>query len=121
MSDILKRIHSPASVRNDPNGNLFGAIPWSEHEAIERAVEIGITMNDNQWDIVLFVRDYYRGRGDEASAREVMKALGEEFAGDGGRKWLYQCFPGGPVNQASFIAGIPIPSGASDPSFGSRL
>jgi len=121
MTDILKRIQSPASVHNDPQVNLFEATPWSEHEAAKRAAAIDIEMDDNRWDIVLFVRDYYRGRGADASAREMMKALQEEFTGDGGRRWLYQCFPGGPINQAAYIAGVPTPSGATDPSFGSHM
>lgn len=118
MSDILKHIRYPASERNDPEGNLSALTPWSEHAARQRARELGLELTEDHWDVVLFVRDYYRGRGSDANAREIAHALEEEFAQDGGRRWLYRMFPGGPVSQAAFIAGIPEPQGARDPSFG---
>jgi tRNA 2-thiouridine synthesizing protein E len=118
MSDILKQIRNPAGGHNDPQGNLAGLEPWSEEAAARRAAELGIELSEDHWDVVLFVRDYYRGRGAEAKAREILGALEEEFADDGGRRWLYRLFPGGPVLQAAHIAGIPEPDGASDPSFG---
>ena len=118
MSDILKSIRNPASRRNDPDGNLAELSPWSEKEALDRAGELGIEMDSDRWDVTLFVRDYYRGKGAQASAREILQALEAEFAQDGGKRWLYKLFPGGPVTQASQIAGIPMPRGASNPSFG---
>jgi len=119
MSDILKHIRHPASERNDPNGNLLDPGPWSEKTAVQRAAAAGVEMSDDHWDSVLFVRDYYRGRGTEANAREILGALEEEFARDGGTPWLYRMFPGGPVLTSCVIAGIPEPGGARDPSFGS--
>ena len=118
MSDILKSIRNPASSRNDPNGNLSELDAWSEQAALDRAAEIGLEMTSDRWDVTLFVRDYYRGKGKQANAREILQALEEEFAQDGGKRWLYRLVPGGPVTQASQIAGIPLPSGASNPSFG---
>lgn len=119
MADILKHIRHPSSNRNDPDGNLLDIDAWSEQEAVRRAEALGIELTENRWDIVLFVRDYYRGRGAEASAREIMNALEDEYAQDGGKRWLYRQFPGGPVYQASRIAGIPVPEGTTNPSFGS--
>ncbi len=119
MSDILQHIRSPASSQNDPDGNLLELAPWSEDAAVARAQELGIELSNDHWDVVLFVRDYYRGRGEKAKAREITKALVEEFAEDGGKKWLYQLFPRGPVTQASHIAGIQVPGGTNDSSFGS--
>ena len=118
MTDILKHIRYPATDRNDPDGNLLQLEPWSEEAALRRAEENGVEMSSDHWDVVLFVRDYFRGRGDAADAREIMNALEQEFADDGGKRWLYRLFPGGPVTQAARIAGIPEPGGASNPSFG---
>ena len=118
MSDILKFIRHPSGSSSDPEGNLLTVGAWSEPGAMQRAEEAGVQMTDDHWDVVLFVRDYYRGRGDKATAREILNALEVEFSGDGGKKWLYRLFPNGPVTQASFIAGIPEPSGARDASFG---
>lgn len=118
MSDILKQIMHPASQKNDPDGNLLQIGPWSASEADARAQLLGLEMTDDHWDVVLFLRDYYRGRGSEADAREITEALEDEFAEDGGRQWLYRLFPGGPVMQASQVAGIPLPPHTVNPAFG---
>jgi tRNA 2-thiouridine synthesizing protein E len=118
MSDILKQIMHPATQNNDPEGNLLQLGPWSASDAEQRAKDLGVSMTDDHWDVVLFLRDYYRGRGREADAREVLIALEKEFTDDGGRRWLYKLFPGGPVMQASQIAGLPLPAHTADPAFG---
>lgn len=118
MSDILKHIMHPATQQNDPQGNLLELGPWSAADAEARADELGLSMSGDHWDVVLFLRDYYRGRGGQADAREISEALEAEFAADGGRQWLYRLFPGGPVMQASQIAGIPIPPHTLNPAFG---
>ena len=118
MSDILKHIMHPASQQNDPQGNLLDIGPWSAADAEARARDLGLTMSDDHWDVVLFLRDHYRGRGGQADAREVSDALEEEFAADGGRQWLYRLFPGGPVLQGSQIAGIPLPAHTVDAAYG---
>ncbi len=118
MADILKHIRHRGSNNNDPDGNLLDIDSWSEQDAVRRAEALGIELTENRWDIVLFVRDYYRGRGADAPAREIMNALEKEYAEDGGKRWLYKQFPGGPVLQASTIAGIPLPLGTTNESFG---
>jgi len=109
----------PASNSNDPEGNLLDETPWSEQEAEARAEALGVGLTDDRWNVVLFVRDYYRGRGEQATAREMLNAMSEEYTEDGGRRWLFKLFPGGPVIQACRIAGVPVPKDAADPAFGS--
>jgi tRNA 2-thiouridine synthesizing protein E len=118
MSDILKHILHPAAQQNDPNGNLLELGPWSAAAAEQTARELGIEMSDDHWDVVLFLRDHYRGMGEQADARAMTEALEQEFATDGGRKWLYKLFPGGPILQGTRIAGIPQPAGTTNPAFG---
>jgi tRNA 2-thiouridine synthesizing protein E len=48
-----------------------------------------------------------------------MRELDQEFAAEGGRRYLYDLFPRGPILQASRIAGLPLPPGTLDRSFGS--
>jgi tRNA 2-thiouridine synthesizing protein E len=63
----------------------------------------------------------YFSRNDkpDVSIRELHDALDERFHSRGGMKYLYKLFPGGPVAQGCELAGLPVPAGAKDKSFGS--
>lgn len=112
-------INKATTTQNDPEGNMFGLAPWSPMFAQRQAEAEGIFLTDEHWEIVIFLRERYREHGDARSAREVLKELEEEFSDGRGRRSLYELFPGGPVSQASRIAGLPLPPYSSDPSFGS--
>ncbi len=45
--------------------------------------------------------------------------LEEKFHSKGGMKFLYKLLPNGPVSQGCLLAGIDIPAGNVDLSFGS--
>ncbi len=111
MFDINKAL----SARNDPEGHMFGLAHWSPMFARQQAETEDIVLADEHWAII----NYLRERGDAKNAREIMHELEERFTDGCGRGILYDLFPGGPVSQASRIAGLPVPPYASDPSFGS--
>lgn len=92
---------------------------WTRAEAEEIAAAESIRMTDDHWAVVEFLREYYQSNGAPEHARQVTDALGARFAADGGLKYLFTLFPGGPVSQGNRIAGIPVPADSSDPSFGS--
>lgn len=115
MLDINKATNNP----NDPEGNMFGLAHWSPLFAKQLAEIEGIVLTDEHWAIINFLRERYRAHGDAKSAREIMDDLEENFTDGRGRGILYELFPGGPVSQASRIAGLPLPPYSSDPSFGS--
>jgi TusE/DsrC/DsvC family sulfur relay protein len=114
MLDINKAV----AARNDPEGYMFGLARWSPLVAKLRAHSEGIFLTDEHWAIINYLRERYREHGDAKSAREIMKELEEKFTDGHGRGILYELFPGGPVSQASRIAGLPLPPYSSDPSFG---
>ncbi|RMD68686.1 MAG: TusE/DsrC/DsvC family sulfur relay protein [Gammaproteobacteria bacterium] len=91
---------------------------WSEEEARKIAAEEGIELTEDHWEVINFLRAYYKEHGQPKYARQVLEALEERFADKGGRKYLYQLFPKGPVNQGTRIAGLPHPLYTVDPSFG---
>ena len=112
-------INKATTAVNDPEGNMFGLAPWSPLFAQHQAEAEGLVLTDEHWEIVIYLRERYRERGPATSAREIQKELEQKFSDGHGRSSLYQLFPGGPVSQASRIAGLPLPPYSSDPSFGS--
>lgn len=104
----------------DPDGNLYDLNAWSREVAKRQAIEEGLgELSDIQWRVVYTLRGLYRKNGRAANARSVIKHLEADFAAEGGRRFLYQAFPNGPVTQGSRLAGVPAPPYASDNSFGS--
>ena len=112
-------VNKATTIQYDPEGNMFGLDPWSPLIAQQQAKAEGIFLTDEHWEIIIYMRERYRECGDAKSAREVLRELEEKFSDGHGRRNLYELFPGGPVSQASRIAGLPLPPYSSDPSFGS--
>lgn len=118
FTEILEGARDPAALRYDPNANLETLQTWSVAVGEERARDLGIEMTEDHWEVVLLLRDYFCDGGEDLDALQMLNALAREFSADGGKRFLYQLFPGGPVTQGSQIAGIPLPPSAQDASFG---
>jgi len=99
------------SFPNAPEG-------WNQEVAIKSAHDMGIELNDNHWDIVKALQEYF-SKNEKVKRRELTDALEERFHQQGGLKHLYHLLPGGPVAQGCEIAGIEPPSGSVDQHFGS--
>lgn len=119
MLDINKVIRDARLLETDPEGNLFDLQHWSPLVAQHLAEAEGIVLTDEHWKIIIYLRERYRYLGMAGSARELLRELEAKFCDGHGRKELYELFPGGPVSQASRIAGLPLPPYSSDYSFGS--
>lgn len=94
---------------------------WSRETGERTAAEEGVDMTDTHWAVVDFLRDYYPKHGSTPSGPDVAEALDKAFAEQGGSASLHQLFPKGPVAQGSRIAGLPVPTGSVDESFGSAM
>jgi tRNA 2-thiouridine synthesizing protein E len=112
-------INKATTLQHDPEGNMFGLEHWSPLTAKRLAEAEGIFLTDEHWAIINFLRERYREHGNAKNARELLGELEENVSDGHGRRGLYELFPGGPVSQASRIAGLPLPPYSSDPSFGS--
>lgn len=93
---------------------------WDAEKAAKLAREENIELTDNHFEVLEFLRQFYRDRDNKIRhAREITEALEDEFESKGGLKYLYSLFPNGPVNQGGKIAGLPTPKDSTDKSFGS--
>lgn len=103
------------------NGNTFGAdeegyltdiSQWNEELAVLIAQDEKIEMNDDHWEVVKFLREYYEEYQIAPAIRVLTKAVKKRMGADkGNSKYLYDLFPYGPAKQACKIAGLPKPTG----------
>ncbi|UCG98700.1 MAG: TusE/DsrC/DsvC family sulfur relay protein [Burkholderiales bacterium] len=93
---------------------------WSREAAIETAQQEGLTLQDDHWEVVRGLQEFY-DRHEEGAVKlsELHDALEEKFHYKGGVKYLYTLLPGGPIAQGCRLAGLKPPGGAVDKSFGS--
>jgi tRNA 2-thiouridine synthesizing protein E len=106
-------------MTDDPDGRLSALASWSEGIARNLAKEEGVLMTEEHWEVVRLLREHYRLHGHDMSGTRLLNALAEPFGARGGKKHLFELFPGGPVSQGCRIAGIPLPPYSNDPAFGS--
>ncbi|MBS1136668.1 MAG: dsrC [Proteobacteria bacterium] len=70
----------------------------------------GITLSDDHWKVVHYMRDQYREHGHTPNFRNMLKDMEEVLPGVDS-KALYDLFPTGPAKQGAKVAGLPKPFG----------
>lgn len=91
---------------------------WDIQVAHSVATEDGLTLNEDHLELIRALQEYYT-KVEFPKLRQVKDALEERFHNRGGLKYLHQLIPGGPVAEGCRLAGLEIPAGAVDKSFGS--
>lgn len=92
------------------DGFLVDLTDWSESVAVEIASLNDIELTDLHWEIVLFIRNYYKHFKHLPNARVFTKAIKKQFGEEkGNSRYLHKLFPQGPLKYACKIAGIPKP------------
>ena len=97
-----------AMPARDAEGYLVEPDDWNEDLARLLAREESIELNDDHWDAIYFMRDYYQEHQIAADARFVIKHLADRMGKDAHKK-LFELFPYGYVKQACKIAGMRRP------------
>lgn len=70
----------------------------------------GITLTDDHWKVVNYLRDEFREHGQTPNFRHMLKGMAEVIPGCES-KTLYDLFPLGPAKQGAKVAGLPQPLG----------
>ena len=120
MTSLIDEIRSGGAAA--PADAAFPHAPegWSRAQALERAREEGLTLEDGHWTALRALQEYFaRHEPTAIHLRELHDALDEKYHRQGGIRHLYLLFPGGPVAQGCRLAGLKAPAGATDRGFGS--
>jgi len=118
MADSMSDVMTPnLAAQRDPD---FPKAPkdWTRAAAEQTAEDEGVTLTDDHWEAVRALQSYF-AKTSNPNVRELHDALDEKFHNKGGIKYLYGLFPGGPVAQGCRLAGLEVPAGAVNKSFGS--
>ncbi|WP_372985319.1 TusE/DsrC/DsvC family sulfur relay protein [Marinobacter sp.] len=93
-------------------GFLEDAWAWTPEVAEVIASEDGIELSVNHWEIIEFLRGFYKQHEvSPPSNRLFVKAVKEAFGEEKGNSiYLMQLFPGTPAKTACRIAGLPRPT-----------
>ena len=91
---------------------------WSSADASRIADERGLVLSADHWLLIRALQEYY-AKAERPVLRQIKDALEENFHRKGGMKYLYEICPGGPVAEGCVLAGLEVPPGAVDKSFGS--
>jgi tRNA 2-thiouridine synthesizing protein E len=109
MPDVKKFITPSTSDLEPPSDEQTRAIASAE----------GISLTPEHWTVIRYLRSFHRQHDEDYHLKALVDGLESKFGARGGRRFLYRLFPGGPISQGCRIAGVPVPEGSSDPSFGS--
>ena len=91
---------------------------WSRKKSTQLAMREGISLTDQHWHVIHYLRKLYLNHGLPRFARTTARSLNRQIAAQGGNKYLYSLFAGGPVTQGSRLANLRTPANATDVSFG---
>ncbi|CAA7621055.1 Sulfurtransferase TusE [Candidatus Terasakiella magnetica] len=95
------------SFSTDSEGYLTDPTDWTEAIAQELAARESITLTEEHWSVIRFMRQWLDERQVAADARHVIKHLAETQGSH--RNRLFELFPYGYVQQACKIAGMRRP------------
>lgn len=121
MEQFINDPQDSETARHTSNDRFIELVDqrWNRSKSVKLAEYEDFELNDEHWAVIVFLRKNYLVNGLPRNARVTAMALEQKFNAQGGMKYLYKLFPGGPVSQGSRLANLRIPAYACDPSFGS--
>lgn len=96
-------------IATDQEGYIQDMSEWSEGFAMAIAEKEGITLTDEHWEVIWFIRESYEKKQVQAQVLDIIKYFRKKWGKDrGNNMYLHKLFPtgGGPQKQGNRIAGI---------------
>lgn len=98
-------------IATDKAGYLLDINDWEKDMAAVIAATEDLVLDDNRWEVIQFVRDFYLEYNTSPAIRALVKAMAVKFGPEkGNSRYLQRLFPKGPAKQATKIAGLPKPA-----------
>jgi len=94
--------------RTDDEGYLLDPDQWTPDWAQAQALTLGLSLCDDHWRVIDFIRAGYQERQVTPDARHAMRHLDPQDPAQGRRR-LFELFPYGYVAQACRLAGMRRP------------
>ena len=92
-------------VQINDEGFLTEYDEWNEEIGAQLAENIGVTMTDEHWKLIKWLREDFKEKGETATTRRV------QTVGGFPTKQQFQMFPKKPAKKMAYIAGLPKPHG----------
>ena len=95
-------------VLTDSEGYLVNLGDWSEGFVRAQAAAEGLTLNNEHWEVIRFLRGFYEKHNRQASVRDVIKNFKPLWDCERAcNTYLHDIFPrGGPQKQGNRLAGL---------------
>ena len=98
-------------IETDPLGYLLDVNQWNQDVALAIAEKENLQLTEAHWEVIHFVRDYYKEYKTSPAIRMLVKAMAQKLGEDkGNSRYLQRLFPDGPAKQATKLAGLPKPA-----------
>lgn len=99
-------------IEVDDDGYIVNLDDWTPELATHFAQGDDITLTEAHWEVINFLRDYYKKYQIAPMIKILVKEIGKVMGPEkGNTKYLYQLYPAGPAKQACRYAGLPKPTG----------
>lgn len=95
-------------VATDTEGYLLDLNDWSEDFARALAREEGLTLTDEHWTVIRFLREHYQSHAVQPQVRVMIRHFAQAWGpARGNNHHLHDLFPvGGPQKQGNRLAGL---------------
>ena len=95
-------------VATDQEGYIQDMDDWSEGFVEALAKKDGLELNDEHWEVIRYIRDFYLEHNVQPQVLDMIKHFKKVWGKDrGNNRYLHDIFPkGGPQKQGNRLAGI---------------